>query len=268
MSFKLRTVAEDGGTGVAPGEVWQGETVDRRLALCEPQSIRGVFESLLPRNGKILEAGCGLGRWVIYLRNKGFDIRGVEISEAAVRMMRAYDPSLPVETGDILRLPYPDASFAACISLGVIEHFEEGPHPALQEARRILQPGGLLFVSVPYENLTRRIAHHPWRRCRNRREARRMRNPRHVFHEYRYSGRDMQRFLAETGFETIRTAPDDFTGGMNMGLYADWPSLQEPGKPWHLNRRGRCLAALLNAVSPWLACSGILCVGRAGTKYT
>ena len=52
------------------GQSWAGESVDENVALCKYQTIEPFFLKHLPRNGKILEAGCGLGRWVIYLREK------------------------------------------------------------------------------------------------------------------------------------------------------------------------------------------------------
>ena len=90
-----------------------------------------------------------------------------------------------------------------------------------------------------------------------------MDRPVYRFDEYRYSEADMRRFLAETGFETTRTVADDFTGGLNMGLYADWRRLHHPTEPWRLSRLGQVLAWALNGISPWLSCSGILCVARA-----
>ena len=59
---------------------------------------------------------------------------------------------MPVIQGDILDLKYPDAHFDAYISQGVIEHFEEGPQQALNEAWRVLKPDGLAFITVPYLN--------------------------------------------------------------------------------------------------------------------
>jgi len=43
-----------------------------------------------------------------------------------VEKAKEFDPDLPIVVGDVQNLDYPDSSFDAYISLGVVEHFEEG----------------------------------------------------------------------------------------------------------------------------------------------
>jgi SAM-dependent methyltransferase len=54
-------------------------------------------------------------------------------------------------------LDVPDNHYAGYISLGVIEHREEGPEPFLVEAKRVLRPGGVCLISVPFMNPFRRL---------------------------------------------------------------------------------------------------------------
>jgi SAM-dependent methyltransferase len=68
-----------------------------------------------------------------------------------------YDPTMPVSVGDVECLNYPDNYFDIYFSGGVIEHFEEGPLRVLQEAHRVLKPDGILILTVPYINLSRKI---------------------------------------------------------------------------------------------------------------
>jgi SAM-dependent methyltransferase len=56
---------------------------------------------------------------------------------------------------DVLRLPLADNSVSAYLSMGVVEHFEEGPGQALREAARVLKAGGVALVSVPFFNARR-----------------------------------------------------------------------------------------------------------------
>jgi SAM-dependent methyltransferase len=99
---------------------------------------------------RVLDLGCGAGRFVAALRDAGADPVGVEVAEAALSRARAVAP------GADLRLLEPDGS----IPLGhgsvdlvwcseVLEHVADGAH-LLQEARRVLRPGGRILVTVPF----------------------------------------------------------------------------------------------------------------------
>jgi SAM-dependent methyltransferase len=115
------------------------------------------FLSHLPKEGKILEAGCGIGQMVVALKARGYDVEGVEFSAKTVAMVKGYLPDCPVRVGDVRGLDYPDGHFAGYISLGVVEHFREGPSEILAEAARVLKPGGTMLISVPRFNPLRRM---------------------------------------------------------------------------------------------------------------
>jgi SAM-dependent methyltransferase len=114
-----------------------------------------------------VDAGCGFGKWVIYLKQQGYDIVGLDNNELAIAKLEDFDQSLQVELGDILDTHYPDNSFDAYISMGVVEHFEDGPILALKEAYRVLKPNGLIFVSVPTVNVIRKLVRRPLRNAIN-----------------------------------------------------------------------------------------------------
>lgn len=138
------------------------ETVDWQAWLDGAKTgALGYFErpflKYLPRQGKILEAGCGVGQLVVALRARGYDAEGVEFSEKTVSMVKQYLDSCPIRVGDVRRLDYPDNYFSAYISVGVMEHFEDGPEPVLEEAFRVLESGGYLLVSVPRIHTIRRM---------------------------------------------------------------------------------------------------------------
>ena len=231
------------------------------IALCEKQTIEPLFRKYLPRTGKILEAGAGRGRWVFYLRRKGYDVVGLELARSDVEAAKAFDPRVPLELGDVLRCPYADRSIAAVISLGVMEHFEEGPQAALAEVRRILRPGGLLLVTVPTRDFVRAVLFNRMKTAENL--FRKIRGTPLEFEEYRYSRRQFTSLLREAGFEILEKAPDDFLPPLNMGLYTDSRFLRNPGRKWELNTAGNLINDMLGNISPWLVCSGTLWVCRA-----
>jgi SAM-dependent methyltransferase len=283
--------------------MWNRRTIEQELEACDiHRPLRDLFLSYLPIGGKIVEAGCGLGKWVIYLNQRGYDILGIDNNELAVANLRDYDGSLRVELGDILDIHYPDSSFDAYISLGVVEHFEEGPLTALKEAYRVLKPNGVIFVSVPTVNVLRRIIRRPARRAINAfsmslvillsgwRQSKRgailaamrtitgalpervldviLRRKRSQYHfiEYRYSRSELESFLRQSGFEVIKTAPDDFYGSKDhaVGLVVDFPFLgAQNAVNFRLNHLGNLTSRLLLRISPWIACAQVLCIAKS-----
>lgn len=116
-----------------------------------------ILSRRLPREGKILEAGCGTGWLVAGLRNRGFDIEGVEASLALVSEVRKRFPDLPIRQGDVTALDVPDGHYQGYVSLGVIEHFRDGCDHFLHEACRLVASGGTLCIAVPHFNAVRRV---------------------------------------------------------------------------------------------------------------
>jgi len=136
---------------------WHGQEFHDLLRSCDKDETTPYILKYLPKYGKIVEGGCGLGRYVKYLADLGYDIEGVEYKPETVRAVQRCSPGLPVIQGNILALPYRDGSISGLISLGVLEHFREGMEEPLREIRRVLKPGGILVISVPSQNRIRRI---------------------------------------------------------------------------------------------------------------
>ena len=236
------------------GQSWSGETVDEGIALCPAQTIEPVFLKHLPRSGRILESGCGLGRWVFYLRRKGYDIAGIDLAEPAIQAARSYDPTVPIHRDDVLHSSFAGGVFDAAISLGVVEHFEDGPEVALGELRRLLKNDGLLFISVPTQNLMRTLLTNHMKALY--RLILQRRGKEFVFEEYRYTRSEFQSRLARAGFEILEMVPDDFIPPRNMGLYVDFPFLRHSSRKWELNAAGRMLRGVTAIFSPWWTCGG------------
>jgi SAM-dependent methyltransferase len=140
-------------------DVWhakEAELLWRRAAKgWLPRQFARTFERHLPTNGKLLEAGCGLGHVVLGLRARGYDAEGIDWAADTVQRLTQMRPDIPVRVGDVRALDVPDGHYAGYISLGVMEHFRDGPGVVLREAARVLRPGGVIVASVPFENAVR-----------------------------------------------------------------------------------------------------------------
>lgn len=91
----------------------------------------------------ILDLGCGKGRFSTHLRAAGAMVVGLDLSTAM--LSAAVAEGLSSVRGTARRLPFRDASFDAVIAIEVFEHLG-GVGPVLEEARRVLVPGGRLAV--------------------------------------------------------------------------------------------------------------------------
>ncbi len=148
-------------------DIWQEASIDDELAVLNyprAQRIMDSYTRFLPREGLILEAGSGLAATVVRLRALGYHVIGLDYVPRASERARQYDPTLELQAGDVHALPYRSGSLHGYLSFGVLEHFEHGVAPALNEASRVLVPGGILVLTIPSPNLINRLVH--WRRKR------------------------------------------------------------------------------------------------------
>jgi SAM-dependent methyltransferase len=244
--------------------MWSARRIEEEVAACPRRRIARYFMEYLPKGEPILEAGCGLGAWVIYLGDRGYDIAGIDNDAQVIGRLKEWRPSLNVSAGDIRALPCETGSLGAVISLGVMEHFEEGCDEAMRETFRVLRPGGLFFFTVPLNNIFRKLVAHPLRGLYLRWKG--AQGDGIHFAEFRYTPAEVERMLARHGFTPFLTTWDDFSEkGMSLGIWADFPPLHGKGL-YEMNVPGRAVAWVLNSLSPWLVSAGVLCIARKKAK--
>jgi SAM-dependent methyltransferase len=210
---------------------WQARHSPRAYAEAERGEL-GWFEEpftrYLPKPGRILEAGCGPGQYVLALRARGYDVEGVEWGVETVQAVRALYPDLPIRVGDVTRLEVPDGCYSGYISLGVVEHRQAGPEPFLQEAYRVLEPGGVALIAVPY--------FHPLRRLKARLGLYRGRPAGLEFYQYAFAEAEFAACLQAAGFGIVGRTIYAGVKGVKDEIPALRRMLGWRGAGWRLER--------------------------------
>ena len=111
----------------------------------------------LERSGTLIDVGCGSGQTMSWFTESRPDWKaaGIDIAEEGVAAARS--AGLPVVTGNALELPFESASADLVITLDVLQHLPlpAGDVDSLREIRRVLRPGGYLFVRTNCQSIPR-----------------------------------------------------------------------------------------------------------------
>lgn len=100
--------------------------------------------------GKILDVGCGDGKFLNQMRTFGWTVDGIDFDNKAIaRAERAY--GLKLRQGDLKSAEFPENNFDAITISHVIEHVPN-PVDLLAEVRRIVRPDGRVVLTTPNAN--------------------------------------------------------------------------------------------------------------------
>lgn len=124
----------------------------------EAKSWKGGYYSLdlLPphlKKGRLLDAGCGGGKYTLPLSMRGFDVVAADVSLDALKTTGERSASLDLDIGllasNVYQMPFSDKSFDVIWCYGVLQHLLlKERESAISEFRRLLKKDGLLFIEV------------------------------------------------------------------------------------------------------------------------
>jgi SAM-dependent methyltransferase len=160
-------------------------------------------------DGRVLEVGTHPGYFSWCLVRAGIDAVGVDLDPSrAARFDADHRPSVVQCDIERERLPFDDGAFRVAMLCEVFEHLRVDPLHALDEIRRVLEPGGVLILETPNLYSGGNVA----RFVRGRGvmpaaygEFAKLRGVGHMGHIREYSRDEMREFLLRSGFEIVES---------------------------------------------------------------
>lgn len=154
--------------------------------------------------GRLLDVGCGYGRFLHMAKERGWDTVGVDVSPAAVRYATERF-GVTALCGDLKGCRFADHAFTL-VTLWDVLDFVPDRVGLLQEIHRVLEPGGYLFIRVPnflFQRMSLLLT--GW--------AGRTPNVTSVFHLTSFAPAPLRRLLRRTGFVPVKIVNSPPTQG-------------------------------------------------------
>lgn len=115
----------------------------------KPSEYIDEFLTLLPKNTKILDAGCGIGVDASYMSSKGFYIIGIDLSKEMLKLAKQKFHQIDFRQQDIRELDFPPNSFDGVLASCLLIHIPKKNVPALlKKFHQILKKDGAIYVAL------------------------------------------------------------------------------------------------------------------------
>ena len=206
------------------GESYDGEARQRRWEHRKRVQLVRRYAAA----GRLLDVGCARGGFLLAARDAGFEVRGVEPSDAAAAVARAQ--GLDVVTGTLDDLPPAPGSLDVASLWHVLEHIPE-PMAAMTRLRAELRPGGHMLIEVPNaESVAAERAGGGWHAAEV------------VHHVSQYGPRSLRALVERAGFTVLDLHTFPFTGYYHPARrlrVRDWPGYAALARDVRANPIGR-----------------------------
>ena len=126
-------------------EKWRREILNTNYSDFDP--VWNFLEECMPNHGIILDAGCGIGKYLsryrekIESKQKQLMVLGIDISEIPAKFYKN------VCVADISNLPFKSRVFDGIYSTSVL-HYVENINQTIKELHRVMKPGGVLLFTI------------------------------------------------------------------------------------------------------------------------
>lgn len=115
----------------------------------EPSKYIDEFLEFLPTNGKVLDVGCGNGVDADYIKNKGFNVIGVDMSNKMIDIAKSKYPGIDFRLGDMRKLDFDEDEFDGIFaSLSLIPIPKKDVPKTLEQFATFLKPDGTIYIQL------------------------------------------------------------------------------------------------------------------------
>jgi SAM-dependent methyltransferase len=138
------------GTAGVQGDLWSARARD--WADVQEETMLPLYRAVLERSGvgpgtRLLDVGCGAGRFAQLAAQHGAVVSGLDAAPALAAIARTRVPEADVRVGEIEELPWADGSFDVVTGFNAFQ-FAANPVNALREAGRVTVPGAPVFIAT------------------------------------------------------------------------------------------------------------------------
>lgn len=116
----------------------------RKLVLDELE----ILLKSVPKGGKVLDIGCGTAHLSKWIKDKGYDVYGLEPSTEMYNYAKQNYPDIQIEKGISSKLPYKDNTYDLVVSFEVLRYIDAVENKkTYAEMYRVLKKDGVFFIT-------------------------------------------------------------------------------------------------------------------------